>query len=208
MLRKWIPAAALSLGAVIVPTPSAAHSFEIAVIAHYSGPRAHEGNNLWHGMRVATREADGHALETSDGHLGGVDSHLIRIDTAAGAAKVVQQLKRFIDAQGLAIAVIGPGEAALRGAWPAALKSVVVLANPAEAAQWPGAFAPPRIGGERGNRFETSYRHFYKHAPDAAAHGGYAAARLIDAAVRPLDGRLNDTEAVRRSFAAALRAGK
>ena len=68
---RWIMLALLS-GSVFAPGMAHAHVFDIAVIAPYSGPQAHVGPNLWHGMRVATRESDGHAFETADGHLGGV----------------------------------------------------------------------------------------------------------------------------------------
>ena len=201
---RWA-VAVVGLGAVLVPLSVVAHSFDVAVVARYSGPRAAEGASLWNGMRVATREADGHPQETSDGHLGGVDAQLVRVDLAAGAAMVAGQLKRFIDSQGVVIAVIGPGAEVMREAWPAELASVVVLADPADGVHWRGAFAAPPIGSDDGERFVTSYREDYGQIPDAVALGGYAAARLIDQAVRSLDGRFDDLGAVRESFAAAGR---
>jgi len=200
---RWIMLTLLA-GTVFAPGMAHAHQFDIAVIAPYSGPQAHIGPSRWHGMRVATREFDGHALETADGHLGGVDSNLIRIDVTEDAATLPARLQRFIDAQNVVIAVLAPGLAGLRDAWPDDLPSVVVLAAPDEAGIWPGAFAPPHTSGESGEAFAAAYRHQYNEPPDAVARGGYAAARLIAAAVRPFDGHFADPTALHETFARKL----
>ena len=202
--RLRVAAARLLLGGLWLPTASLAHSFDIAVIAPYTGAQGQTGPNLWHGMRVATREFDGHPFETADGHLGGVDSNLIRIDSTQGAESVVAQLRPFADLQNVVIAVLAPGLAGLREAWPDDLPSVVVLSDPGEARHWPDAFAPPLPSGELGESFGASYRHTYDQPPDAIARGGYVAARLIAAAIRPFDGHFDDPPALRESFAARL----
>ena len=84
--------ALLLISALAAPGPLQAHSFDIAVVAPYPGSQAQVGASLWQGMRIATREADGHEDEASDGHLGGVDSNLLRIDSAGGADHVSLQI--------------------------------------------------------------------------------------------------------------------
>ncbi|WP_157890336.1 hypothetical protein [Marinobacterium aestuarii] len=180
-----------------------AHSFDIAVIAPFSGPEATVGASLWQGMRVATREADGHPQETSDGHLGGVDSNLRRIDSQAGTAQVAQQLRALAESQGFLIAVLGPNQASMLEALPEEIPAVVLLAANA-AVQVPNHFTPPTLPAASRLAFSDAYRQFYGSAPDTVAQRGYAIARLIDIAVRPTDGHFSNKALLQQQFADAL----
>mgnify|MGYP000503831047 CR=1 FL=1 len=57
-------------------------------------------------MRVATRERDGHDLETSDGHLGGVDSQLLKFDSVGDKNRLLKRLTKIGADQGFIIAVL------------------------------------------------------------------------------------------------------
>jgi hypothetical protein len=185
------------------PTRLWAHSFDIAVIAPFSGPAATVGSSLWQGMRVATREADGHPQETSDGHLGGVDSNLRRIDSQADAAQVARQLRALGESQGFLIAVLGPDQTPMLEALPEGVPAVVLLvAN--EDAPAPNHFTPPALSAASRLAFSDAYSHFYGSAPDTVAQRGYAIARLIDIAVRPTDGHFSNKALLQQQFADAL----
>lgn len=201
--QRLIPAILVALAAV--PGALWAHSFDIAVVAPYSGPLVQVGERLWQGMRVATREADGHANETSDGHLGGVDSNLLRVDSDGGARRLAQRLRELGARQGVVIAVLGPEQPGLVGVFPRGVPRIVVLTGPAEGATSPDVFLPEVVEGEVQARFTARYRQHYGEPPDDAAAGGYAAARLIAAAMDALDGDLSDPAEVRQSFARAMR---
>jgi hypothetical protein len=180
-----------------------AHSFDIAVIAPFSGPEATVGASLWQGMRIATREADGHPQETSDGHLGGVDSNLRRVDSQAGTPQVTQQLRTLGERQGFLIAVLGPNQASMLEALPEEIPAVVLLAVN-EGVQAPKHFTPPVLSSGRRLAFSDAYRQFYGSEPDRVAQRGYAIARLIDIAVRPTDGHFTNKALLQQQFVDAL----
>ena len=73
-----------------------AHGFNVGFMAPLSGPSAHQGQQALNGFLLATRERDGHALEESDGHLGGLDSYVIRIDSGGGIDAVRVQLDELL----------------------------------------------------------------------------------------------------------------
>lgn len=176
-----------------------AHSFDIAVVAPYSGSQAQVGASLWQGMRIATREADGHVDETSDGHLGGVDSNLLRIDSIGGADTVSRQVRE----SGASIVVLASG---LTLPSPAEDKiMMVILAGAFERVSLPDHYSPGVVLGKRQQQFEARYRKFYRENPDYLALGGYTTAQLIAIAVRSVDGDFSDREALRLSFDDAIR---
>nr|WP_158651788.1 hypothetical protein [Marinobacterium profundum] len=185
------------------PTQLWAHSFDIAVIAPFSGPEAAVGSSLWQGMRVATRETDGHPQETSDGHLGGVDSNLRRIDSQAGTVQVAQQLRALGESQGFLIAVLSPDQASMLETLPEGIAAVVMLTADQDD-QVPNHFTPPTLPAASRLAFSDAYRQFYGSEPDEMAQRGYAIARLIDIAVRPTDGHFSDKALLQQQFADAL----
>lgn len=179
--------------------PVSAHSFDIAVIAPYSGSEASNGKAFWQGMRVATRERDSHPAETSDGHLGGLDSNLLKVDSAATPPALQARIKELLGSGEIDIAVVAP---AARAAWSAAsLPAPAVLIAPGDT-PLNGALRPPP---QPPAAFAILYRADYGQPPPPAAHHGYATARLIERALRPLDGEMSDKARLAKSFRKAAR---
>ncbi len=170
------------LGGLLAVSPAAAHSFRLGLAAPFSGPEAAVGRQALDGLRLATRERDGHPDETSDGHLGGLDSYLVPLDSAAADAG---ELRRQAEAMRLDIVTVAAPvqglEAALGGA--------------------PVAFCPPRAGlalaGPEAARFAAGFREAFGYDPTPAAARGYNAGRAVDAAVRVL-GDASDKPALAR----------
>ena len=169
------------------PSPALAHSFQLGVILPMSGSGSAAGQQALDGLRLATRERDGHPDETSDGHLGGLDSHLRPLDSAAASdpAWLRQQvLEMRLDVITTAVSVSGITDA-LEGA-------PVAFCPPAA-----GPVPPDRLGSPDAAAFVTAFRADFGYSPPPAAARGYNAGRAVDSAVRAL-GEVSDKVALAR----------
>ena len=99
--RALIVALALALPAATAH----AHSFSLAVLAG-GEDAATQLNSAVKGILLATKERDGHADETSDGHLGGLDVFIVPLPTHA--AENIRGLKRISQTSIDIVVLIGP----------------------------------------------------------------------------------------------------
>lgn len=198
MLRSWA-----TFGVLLILATSAgaalAHSFNVAFITPLSGPLAQDGKRALNGFLLATREQDGHALETSDGHLGGVDSNVLTIDAGKGIEAVQQRLGTLVRGKEL-VFVTGILDPELRAALAAALaRTRVIVFDPTDsAALRSAAGASGRLTTMDGRAFPEVFRKAYGYQPDEYAIRGYIAARLIADAVRAAG--VSDPDALRGAF--------
>jgi hypothetical protein len=184
---KFGRALVLALALALPAATAQAHSFSLAVVAG-GEHAATQLNSAVKGILLATKERDGHADETSDGHLGGLDVFIVPLPTQA--AETIQGLKRTSQTSIDIVVMIGPEAGADQAA---------VQLNPQAIVIRPGTINtnPTEASTMFANRFETAYGS----VPDQWATEGYNAARRIDLAVRPLGG-VDD----RRTLNAALAA--
>jgi hypothetical protein len=120
------------------------------------------------GMRLAATERDGHADETSDGHLGGLD--LFILPRPEGVPHGIAWLKGAPPGEPDIIVIIGPSDAV----------ATEIQASRTETVAIGSGVVPddtPPVFAER-------FRAAYGIAPDRQAAEGYNAARRIDLAVR------------------------
>lgn len=184
MRRSWA-----TFGALLILATSAgsalAHSFNVAFITPLSGALAQDGKRALHGFLLATREQDGHALETSNGHLGGLDSNVLTIDAGEGIEAVQRRLRTLLRGKELAF-VTGILVPELRAAIAGALAPTrVIIVDPTDSAAFRSAAGVPgRVTTMDGRAFPEAFRTVYGYQPDGYAVTGYIAARLIAAAVR------------------------
>ena len=196
-MTRWVLSKAVGslLVAMTLAAPAAAwaHSFSLAVVAD-EDQAATQLDLAVKGILLATRERDGHADETSDGHLGGLDVHVVPLppDTAETIAGLKRVPQGTID---LAI-LIGPGGGTVRQ--PAVLDPQTVTIR-AAAANTDTSEAP--------SAFASLFQDTYGTAPDRWAIDGYNAAGRIDLAVRPLGG-VQDREALIAALAATADGGE
>lgn len=169
------------VASVAFATPALAHEFTVAIVVPLSGPDASIGQAALNGFRTATRERDGHANETSEGHLGGVDVQMEPIDSATGAAALIGAVK------GLGAVVVYAPDARVADTLTAGLPDAVVLGPDSVS-------APPKDFAQR-------YTAEHGIAPTTAAESGYGAAQRIDRAVRAA-GTAEDPAALRAAFSA------
>ncbi len=181
---------AAALGGLLAASPAAAHSFRLGLAAPFSGPDSAVGQQALDGLRLATRERDGHPEETSDGHLGGLDSYLVPLDSVAADTG---ELRRQAEAMRLDIVTAAAPVQGLEAALGDA----------------PVAFCPPRTGpvpagrlaGTAAAEFAAAFLEAFGYDPTPAAAHGYNAGLAVDAAVRAL-GDASDKPALARFCAA------
>lgn len=174
---------AATLTAALITSPAAAHSFRLGLAAPFSGPDATIGQQALDGLRLATRERDGHPEETSDGHLGGLDSYLLPLDTSGASLRS--------QAEDLAVEIVTT--AAPVPGLEAALDGAPIAYCPATA----GPVPADRLTGPEAAEFVSAFRKEFGRDPTPAAARGYNAGRAVDAAVRSL-GDASDTAAITR----------
>lgn len=153
-----------------------AHSFTAALIVVGDNREAGLAEAV-RGFLLAADERDGHANETSDGHLGGGDVHVLPLPR--DAAGLVEDLIGTPTEPGDVVVVLGTEPAASEAVRKYQSNSTVLLQ----------VVLPVGWDSEVGtDSFVTRYRLAYGTAPGLMAATGYHAARRLDVAIRPLDG--------------------
>lgn len=155
---------------------ASAHAFTAALLVSGEDPEGQLAEAV-RGFLLAADESDGHANETSDGHLGGVDVHVLPLP--AEAAGRVEGLIGSPQEPADVVIVFGPDPAASEAARGVPTVSTV-LVQPMLPATW--------IGNDETESFVMRYRLLYGAEPGVMATTAYLAARRLDAAIRPLDG--------------------
>lgn len=153
-----------------------AHEFTAAILVtgEESAERLAEAVD---GFLLAADEQDGHADETSDGHLGGVDVQILPLPPEM--AGQVRGLTGTPAALADVIVVVGPALEAVDRLAPLGPDTIVMTAG-----KLPGDWQD--LAGA--TRFASRYVATHGKAPTETAAQGYNAARRLDAAIRPLDG--------------------
>ena len=145
------------------------------------------------GFLLATAERDGHAAETSNGHLGGLDVFILPQPESVAAR--FPELKAAPSGRPDIIAVIGAnGDVAAEAAMTGDDSVILRPGTLRDDNRW--AAADPADGESFAARYTAA---FGQPASQWAARG-YNAARRIEAAVRPLGG-VDDRAALVRALA-------
>jgi hypothetical protein len=168
----------LSLALIICLNTAWAHSFNIVLIAPHS---QFAGQSTLKGFLLATREQDAHQDEESDGHLGGLDSYILNLDSQPGEEDLSGQIEIRLRESEIPFAVgqISPGVRAMFED-----RDIVVI-DPVFANFWAAAIAEPgQIKLMNGRSFSIAFEEAYGYSPDFHAIHGYLAARVIALVVR------------------------
>jgi hypothetical protein len=172
----------LGLIAFAFISAASAHSFNLVFIAAFSEM---SGQSALNGFLLATREQDGHENEESDGHLGGLDSYIFRVDTMKGEAALLHRLENTIRkseplfATGLDLSASTLNMLENNG---------VVVVEPMSSGFWASLTADPgQLKLINGEDFVSAFRRTYGRDPGLQAIQGYLAARMIATVVRNSD---------------------
>jgi len=182
--------------------PVWAHSFKLGFIIPISGSQLESGQQALDGFMLATTEEDSHADETSDGHLGGLDSHVLKVDSGVQSTVMLQRLEDLVQTKE-PIFVTGLFAAETAGLIAKSLKDEnTVFFDPSESAMWQSAInSPNTLKSMNGDSFSARFLNRYGYAPTFYVMRGYIAARLIAATVRSLpEEDLNNNKVLSRAF--------
>lgn len=182
--------AAVAAAALAAAEGAGAHEFTAAILATGEDREAQLAEAV-RGFLLAADERDGHAAETSDGHLGGVDVQILPLpQEAAGQVEGLVGTPRTPPG---AVVVIGPEAERARALADIGTESIGLA---------PGKLPPGWAEETAPDSFAVRYRSAYDTAPTVAAAEGYNAARRLDLAIRPLEG-LELRTAVKAALAAS-----
>jgi hypothetical protein len=171
--------------------PALAHEFTAALFVQGENRETRLAEAV-RGFLLASDERDGHEGETSDGHLGGVDVHILPLPSEA-ASLVTGLFGAPADPPDVVVVLDSAGSSGTDSEMDLAASVVITPGDlPAGWGQLTGT-----------NGFVMRYRQAYGEIPTETAALGYHAARRLDAAIRPLDG-----VAPRAELEAALRASQ
>ena len=182
--------------------PVWAHSFNLGLVAPMSGPEAVSGKQALDGFMLATTEQDAHAFEESDGHLGGLDSYVIKIDSSGNDKTTIDRIENLLRSKKpIFVAGIFSQELASRIS-DRLENSEAVLVNPADSAKWKQvAEMPEQLTTMDSEPFDAAFESAYGYAANANVRQGYIAARLIASTVRSLaESGLKDRDELARAL--------
>jgi len=188
---------------MLITSTAWSHSFDLGIILPLSGPQAEAGQKALDGFLLATTEEDSHPDETSDGHLGGLDSHVRKIDSGVGSAEMLNSLDELMQSNEL-LFVTGLFTDAHAELIAQSLKGEnSVLFDPVESEMWNRAQSSPgQLKSMDGGSFSARFQKRHGYSPTQEVMRGYIAARLIAATVRSLsEDELNNSEDRMRAFA-------
>ncbi len=175
MIPKKLHCLIVCLMPLIYPNWALSHSFNLVFIAPSS---AQQAESIERGLRLAAREQDAHAFEESDGHLGGLDVYLIRID----ASRTHDERQRIVRESQPLFAYGVEFDADARAMLE---RASVIPIEPERARFWATIERAPRaLTRFDGSAFVDGYRSAHGGEPDAAALRAYVAARVVAAVVR------------------------
>jgi hypothetical protein len=168
----------LSLALIICFNTAWAHSFNILFIASYS---EFAGQSKLNGFLLSTREQDAHEAEESDGHLGGLDSYIFKVDSPPGEGELLDQLETTVREYEIPLAV-GQINDNVRVMLE---DNDIVVVDPVAGNFWAAAIAEPgQIKLMNGKAFSVAFEEAYGYSPEFHAIHGYLTARVIADVVR------------------------
>ena len=190
----------VGLIAFIFINTAAAHSFNLVFIAPLTN---NAGESALNGFLLATREQDSHENEESDGHLGGLDSYIYKVEIMKGEMNLPQKLESTIRKSEPLFAV-GPGlNASILNMLE---KHGVVAIDPMSSKFWASNAADPdQLKLMNGDNFASEFGRSYGREPDLQAIHGYLAARIIATVVRnSSEQSLSDPAKLRQTLSEVL----
>ena len=193
-LRTSIYALCVIIPLLILPATGWAHAFTVLLVSSFSGADAVTGTAVRDGFLLASAERDGHADETADGHLGGLDVHVRYFDSAS--ADFVQSLRDRLKQGDIDLLVVRQNQAQ-SAQISMAVENLNILQVP--------VLKLPFSGSPQGSlsvaKFVNNFARRFSYPANRFAAQGYQLARRIDAVVRPLES-VADKTAMRQQFEA------
>jgi hypothetical protein len=172
---------------IISSGPARAHSFSLVFVAPLSGENMGQGKQALDGFMLATGEEDSHALEESDGHLGGLDSYVYTLDSSLESKTMLEKLDSLITTK-QPVFVTGVFNANLEELLKEATREKnVAFFSPDNSGMWQtNKDSLGKLVNINGRSLSVTMQEISGYTPGPNAYRGYIAARLISTAVRSL----------------------
>lgn len=165
-------------------SPAWGHSFNIIFIAPISEPA---GQSALEGFLFATREQDSHAFEESDGHLGGLDSYVFKVDSGLKPGPLQDRVEMIIRENQPLFATGFIVDTKIESVLE---ENGVAVVDPMAGGFWPSLIASPdKILRMNGGNFLDEFLKKHGSLPDTKTVRGYLAARVIARVVGEFDSR-------------------
>lgn len=169
----------LGLAASLYVGTALAHSFNIIFIAPSSEITS---QTLLDGFLLATREQDAHSFEESDGHLGGLDSYIFKVDSFFGSNQLEAVIRETVP-------LFAVGDIVTDAARELLKQYQVVEVDLAASNFWASTLASrDRLTLMNGDSFRVAFEQAYGYRANSDALRGYLAARVIARVVRNSSG--------------------
>ncbi len=187
---------------MVITSEGSAHSFYLGFVAPLSGPRADTGQQALDGFMLATTEQDAHLFEESDGHLGGLDSYVIRIDSSGNDKTTIDRIENLLSSKKPLFVVGNFSPGFTSHISDLVDNSRAVLVNPVDSAMWQQIVGTPeKLTTMSAEPFNPKFEAVYGYEPNANVRKGYIAARLIASTVRSLpESLLEDRDELMRAL--------
>jgi len=158
-----------------------------------SGFELESGRHALDGFLLATSERDAHPDEESDGHLGGLDVYILKIDSNQPSEAVLRKIDQLVKREKIHF---------FTGLIPTELKQtvrdqlsgteVILLEIEIESSQNETTMSV--------DSFSDAFSRNFGYPPMQPAHLAYRLARLIDRVVRSIDGDFTNRDRVKAAF--------
>jgi len=162
-----------------------AHSFKVGFIAPLSGPEMENGQQALQAMLLAADERDRHPDNASDGHLGGLDVYIRKVNTNQPEAALLSDIQR---------SVINDDIQFISGLIPDSIRQSVI--DQLREVNVPYIDTPvitvTDLTMMDGGSFAESFTRRFDYSPNLSALQGYRIARILDQVVRAIDGDFSD----------------
>ena len=89
--------------AVFAMEKAEAHSFKVGFIIPLSGAEVAKGNDALDAMLLAADERDRHPGNESDGHLGGLDVYILKIDSNRDQTAILDEIGQLVETSDIQI---------------------------------------------------------------------------------------------------------
>jgi len=163
-----------------------AHSFKVGFLVPLTGENVSQGRDAFDAVLLAADERDRHPDNHADGHLGGLDGYVLKIDTNRDKQEVLKDISQMVKSDDIQF---------LTGLIPSKISYLVVqqLQNTTTHFIDTPIKDITEMTTMSGEGFTISFNRRYGRSPSLSARKGYRIARDLDQIVRKIAGNFLTT---------------
>lgn len=162
-----------------------AHSFKVGFLVPLTGEYVDQGRDAVDALLLAADERDGHPDNHADGHLGGLDVYVLKIDTNRDNQASLNDISHMVKTDDIQF---------ITGLIPPKLGEQISLQLKNTTAHYIGTPVDniANMATMSGEGFAASFSRRYSRSPSLSARQGYRIALYLDRIVREIAGEFSD----------------